>query len=190
MLGRTDYSATQRRRATIFRPATAAAHLTYDRHISERQSLNTIFTRVNPSIRINCVQRAVVTWSFRLKLRHLSFVCKTFTNWRFCKQNFLKPPINEDLYINSMYIDETIGEVWSGDWGQMWRCDVDNVSWPRPPDTDLQPLQPRPRGHVSWRPWRPRQHTWRSISVPRSSGRCCDLQRHTAESTTIISKKQ
>ena len=60
MLGRTDYSATQRRRATIFRPATAAAHLTYDRHISERQSLNTIFTRVNPSIRINCVQRAVV----------------------------------------------------------------------------------------------------------------------------------
>ena len=59
MLGRTDYSATQRRRATIFRPATAAAHLTYDRHISERQSLNTIFTRVNPSIRINCVQRAV-----------------------------------------------------------------------------------------------------------------------------------
>ena len=60
MLGRTDYSATQRRRATIFRPATAAAHLTYDRHISERQSLNTIFTRVNPSIKINCVQRAVV----------------------------------------------------------------------------------------------------------------------------------
>ena len=60
MLGRTDYSATQRRRATIFRPATAAAYLTYDRHISERQSLNTIFTRVNPSIRINCVQRAVV----------------------------------------------------------------------------------------------------------------------------------
>ena len=57
---RTAYSATQRRRATIFRPATAAAHLTYDRHISERQSLNTIFTRVNPSIRMNCVQRAVV----------------------------------------------------------------------------------------------------------------------------------
>ena len=57
MLGRTDNSATQRRRATIFRPATAAAHLTYDRHISERQSLNTIFTRVNPSIRINSVQR-------------------------------------------------------------------------------------------------------------------------------------
>ena len=62
MLGRTDYSATQRRRATIFRPATAAAHLTYDRHISERQSLNTIFTRVNPSIRVNCVQRAVVSF--------------------------------------------------------------------------------------------------------------------------------
>ena len=62
MLGRTDYSATQRRRATIFRPATAAAHLTYDRHISERQSLNTIFTRVNPSIRINCIQRAVVIY--------------------------------------------------------------------------------------------------------------------------------
>ena len=61
MLWRTDNSATQRRRATIFRPATAAAHLTYDRHISERQSLNTIFTRVNPSIRINCVQRAVVS---------------------------------------------------------------------------------------------------------------------------------
>ena len=59
-LGRTDYSVTQRRRATIFRPATAAAHLTYDRHISERQSLNAIFTRVNPSIRINCIQRAVV----------------------------------------------------------------------------------------------------------------------------------
>ena len=60
MLGRTDYSATQRRRATIFRPATAAAHLTYDRHISKRQSLNAIFTRVNPSIMLNCVQRAVV----------------------------------------------------------------------------------------------------------------------------------
>ena len=64
MLGRTDYSATQRRRATIFRPATAAAHLTYDRHISERQSLNTIFTRGNSSIGINCIQRAVVYCPF------------------------------------------------------------------------------------------------------------------------------
>ena len=52
MLWRTDNSATQRRRATIFRPATAAAHITYDRHISKRQSLNAIFTRVNPSIGI------------------------------------------------------------------------------------------------------------------------------------------
>ena len=53
MLWRTDNSATQRRRATIFRPATAAAHITYDRHISKRQSLNAIFTQVNPNIGIN-----------------------------------------------------------------------------------------------------------------------------------------
>ena len=48
MLWRTAYSATQRRRAKVFRPATAAAHITYDRHISKRQSLNAIFTRANP----------------------------------------------------------------------------------------------------------------------------------------------
>ena len=53
MLWRTAYSATQRRRAKVFRPATAAAHITYDRHISKRQSLNAIFTRVNPNIGIN-----------------------------------------------------------------------------------------------------------------------------------------
>ena len=53
MLWRTDNSATQQRRATIFRPATAAAHLTYDRHISKRQSLNAIFTQANPNIGIN-----------------------------------------------------------------------------------------------------------------------------------------
>ena len=53
MLWRTAYSATQRRRAKVFRPATAAAHITYDRHISKRQSLNAIFTRGNPNIGIN-----------------------------------------------------------------------------------------------------------------------------------------
>ena len=53
MLWRTAYSATQRRRAKVFRPATAAAHITYDRHISKRQRLNAIFTRGNPNIGIN-----------------------------------------------------------------------------------------------------------------------------------------
>ena len=49
MLWRTAYSATQRRQAKVFRPATAAAHITYDRHISKRQILNAIFTRSNPN---------------------------------------------------------------------------------------------------------------------------------------------
>ena len=62
MLWRTDNSATQRRRATIFRPATAAAHITYDRHISKRQSLNAIFTWVNPSIGIKWCPAAVVAY--------------------------------------------------------------------------------------------------------------------------------
>ena len=60
MLGRTDYSATQRRRATIFRPATAAAHLTYDHHISKRECLIVNFSRPNVNIRMFNVARAAV----------------------------------------------------------------------------------------------------------------------------------
>ena len=85
MLWRTDNSATQRRRATIFRPATAAAHITYDRHISKRQSLNAIFTRVNPSIGIKWCPAAVVPSDVWKRVELGRKMCTSFRQMQFCR---------------------------------------------------------------------------------------------------------